>query len=262
MQLGCCVPIEKYELAAALGYDYAELPAWEVQLLEPRQLEALLERMEKTRLPVPRLNAYCGGVPAIVGEGVNDESTRAYARSLMKKAAALGVATIGIGAPSARVLPSGFDPHEADRQCERFLRITAEEAAPYHITLLLESIHSGACSYINRLSQAADMVRRVNLPQVRLMADLYHMDVQGEPFALLAPYAQDIRHVHVSTAGEGLARGLYGAKDAAACAEAFRAIQSIGYDGTVSIEPDASALSEESMKTALEIMRRSCRQTG
>lgn len=262
MQLGCCVPIEKYELAAALGYDYAELPAWEVQRLEPWQLEALLEKKERTGLPIPRLNAYCGAAPAIVGERVDDEKTRAYARVLMKKAAALGVATIGIGAPPARMLPPGFDPGRAGRQCERFLRITAEEAAPYRIQLLLESIHSGACNYLNRLTQAADMVRRVNLPLVGLMADLYHMDIQGEPLALLEQYAPDIRHIHVSTAEGPLARGLYAAKDEAACMRAFRAIRSAGYDGTVSIEPDAPALGEASMKTALEIMRRSCRQTG
>ena len=262
MQLGCCVPIENYELAAVLGYDFAELPAWEVQALEPRQLDALLEKTGKTRLPIPRLNAYCTGTPAIVGDRVDDEKTRAYARSLMEKAAALGVETIGVGAPSARTLPSGFDLRQADCQCERFLRITAEEAAPYHITLLLEAVHSRACNYLNQLSQAADMMRRVNLPQVSLMADLYHMDVQGEPLETLARYAPDIRHVHVSTAEGELARGLYAEEDEAACVRAFGAIRSIGYDGTVSIEPDASALSEASMKTALELMRRACRQTG
>lgn len=53
-------------------------------------------------------------------------------------------------------------------------------------------------------------------------------------------------------------RGLYGAGDEDACFAAFRAIRAAGYSGTVSIEPDAGALTEERMKTALQADAPAC----
>ena len=168
--------------------------------------------------------------------------------------------TIGIGAPKARILPDGYDRALADSQCARFLRITAEEAAPYGITLLIEAVQKGMCNYLNTMADAQTMMRRIALPEVRLMADLYHMETQGEDWNTLRNYMADIRHVHVSTVGPGLTRGLYGLKDEIICAQAFRAIRAAGYSGTVSIEPDAAELNEQTMKTALEMMRRACKQ--
>ena len=260
MRIGCCVPTEKYELAVQVGYDYAEFPAWEIESLTQEQLDALLDKIRQLGVPSPRLNAYCRGVPAIVGDAFDEETTRAYARRLMKKAGALGVECIGIGAPPARVLPEGYDRALADKQCLQFLRITAQEAAPYGITLLLESLQSGVCNYINEMAQSLDMVKQVNMDNVKLMADLYHMETQGESWDILPQYTPWIGHMHVSTVGEGLARGLYGAGDEAACQKAFQAIARCGYDATVSIEPDASALNGPDMETALKMMRQACRQ--
>ena len=231
-----------------------------MQALDDAALRALLEKKTALGLPVLRLNAYCSGSPVIAGPGADDAATQSYARVLMRKAAALGVETIGIGAPKARILPDGYDRALADSQCARFLRITAEEAAPYGITLLIEAVQKGMCNYLNTMADAQTMMRRIALPEVRLMADLYHMETQGEDWNTLRNYMADIRHVHVRTVGPGLTRGLYGLKDEIICAQAFRAIRAAGYSGTVSIEPDAAELNEQTMKTALEMMRRACKQ--
>lgn len=74
-----------------------------------RALAVLLEQKAALGVPVLRLNAYSAGDPAIVGPAADDERTRTYASVLMKKAAALGVETIGVGAPKARTLPEGYD---------------------------------------------------------------------------------------------------------------------------------------------------------
>lgn len=258
MRIGCCVPVEGYEWAVEAGYDYVELPAWQVRSLDREQMDALLAKKAAAGVPILRLNAYSTGIPAIAGPQADDAATRAYARALMRRAAALGVETVGIGAPAARRLPQDYDRHLADRQCERFLRITAAEAAPYGIEILLEAVRSGMCNYMNDLNEAAAMVKRVALPQVRLMADLYHMEAQGEDWASIRDWLADIRHVHVSTAGEGMTRGLYGAEDGPACLRAFRAMKAAGYNGTVSIEPDVAQLNENAMKVALALMRQAC----
>lgn len=258
MQIGCCVPMDQYEAAVRAGYAYVEFPAWEVEALPPEALAAAAETLRRLGVPCLRLNAYCRGVPAIVGEGADAGQAASYAQRLMEKAAVLGAACVGVGAPPARRLPEGYDRDLADRQCEAFLRITAQAAAPYGIQVLVEAIQQGMCSYMNRTEEALDMVRRVDLENVGLVVDLYHMETQGEDWSALGRYLPWTRHLHVSTVGEGLRRGLYGPGDEALCARTFRAILDSGYDGTVSLEPDAAELTPAALETALRIMRRSC----
>ncbi len=50
--------------------------------------------------------------------------------------------------------------------------------------------------------------------------------------------------------------GLFGAATAEECEESFAAIKNAGYDGTVSIEPDAAAVTPESLSACLDLMRR------
>lgn len=258
MRIGCCVPVEWYEQTVEAGYDYVEFPAWQIESLTQEALEGLKTKIHQMGVPCIRLNAYCKGVPKIVGDGYDEEQVREYAESLMKKAGELGVECIGIGAPPARQLSENYDVKKADVQCERFLRITAKEASAWGITLLLEALQKGVCNYLNEMAPALEMVRRVDLPNVRLMADLYHMETQGESWDTLPAYIDWIGHVHVSTVGEGLKRGLYEEKDRRACEDAFRAIARCGYNGTVSIEPDAAQLNGNAMKAALALMRQAC----
>lgn len=262
MQIGCCAPIEKYAQIVSDGYDYVEFPAWEVASLTEAQLQAVIQSIEEKGVPCLRLNAYCKGTPAIVGEGYSRESALRYAENLMEKAARLHVRCVGIGAPSARNIPEGFDRALADKQCEEFLRTTAEVAAGYGIQILVEAVQRGMCNYMNRTEEALRMAETLDMDNVGLVVDLYHMQTENEDWDTLGTYVPRMRHMHVSTVGAGLARGLYGPEDAAECERTFRAIAESGYRGTVSIEPDAPALTPEATQTALQLMREACRRCG
>ena len=260
MQIGCCVPIEKDELIAGVGFDYVEFPAWQVAELTDEQVRQVSERIGRTGVPCRGLNAYCKGRPAIVGDGFDPAETEAYAERLMANAQALGVSRVGIGAPPARRLPEGYDPALADSQCEQFLRITARVAAEHGIDILLEAIQHGMCNYMNGTGQALAMVQKLALDNLRLVVDLYHMETEGEDWKDLAVYVPWTLHMHVSTVGQGLARGMYRPGDEEYCGRTFRAIAASGYDGTVSVEPDASALTAEDAGIALDLMRRAWSQ--
>ena len=262
MQIGCCTPTEKYAQIVSAGYDYVEFPAWEIASLTETQLQTVLRNIEEKGVPCLRLNAYCRGTPAIVGNGYSREETLRYAENLMKKAAQLHVQCVGVGAPSARNIPEGFDRSLADRQCEEFLRTTAEVAAEYGIHILVEAVQRGMCNYMNRTEKALRMAETLHMDNVGLVVDLYHMQTEQEDWDTLRSYIPWTRHMHVSTVGAGLARGLYGPADEAECERTFRAIAKSGYNGTVSIEPDASALTPEAVQTALKLMREACCRSG
>lgn len=255
MQIGCCVPVAQYEQAARAGYDYVEFPGWEIASLHCDEVAALAEKTRALGVPCLRLNAYCKGLPAIVGQYVDREKTRIYAEELMKKAALLDVACVGVGAPAARMLPAGFDLAEADRQCEEFFRITGTAAAAYGLDVLVEAVPYQMCSYLNTAEQALELVQHLAMDHVWMVVDLYNMEMQGESWDTVAHYLPWTRHIHISTRGEGIARCAYRRGDEGSCLRAFRTIVNAGYDGTVSLEADASELVHDAGKKALEIMR-------
>ena len=258
MRIGCCVPAAYYAQAVKDGLDYVELPAWEIASMPEASLRELSGRIAASGVPCARLNAYCTGTPAIVGPAFEPEAVRSYAERLFPRAAALGVHCVGVGAPPARLLPEGYDVALADHQCREFLRITAEVAFAYGIDVLLEALQSGVCNYINHTEQALEMVQALAMENVALVVDLYHMETQGESWTTLRRYIPRTRHMHVSTVGPGLRRGLYRPGDEAICARAFTAIAESGYTGTVSMEPDPQELTPGSVQTALEMIRRTC----
>lgn len=258
MQIGCCVPTALYEQAVSEGYDYVEFSGWEIAEMSVEAVAALGEKLRKTGVPCLRFNAYCKSSPAIVGPNSEESVTRRYAEDLMKKASMLGVRGIGVGSPAARQLPDGYDRGLADRQCEQFFRVTAEAAAPYGITVLVEAVPYKMCNYMNELSQAADLVRRLHTDNIRMIVDLFNMELNGESWQDVAQQIPLAGHVHMSTTGEGIARCAYGRGDEEACLQAFQTIVNAGYDGTVSLEADASELVGGAGKLSLDIMRSSC----
>lgn len=258
MLLGCCAPAEKYAEAAAAGYDYIELPGFQLAAMKESQIDALAEEIERSDVPALRLNAYCSGSPAICGPAFDAAEAREYARRLAGRAARLGIETLGIGAPAARRLPYGFDRGLADKQCREFLTVTCEEAAEYGMDVLFEALEPGCCNFINDTAAAAAMVEELGIPNLHLVLDLYHMKNNGESWDDVPRYAGIFTHAHLSTTLEGGRRGLYlpaSAEDAQECRAAFEVLRAAGYNGTVSIEPDASRLTPESEAECLALMR-------
>ncbi len=254
MLIGCCGPVEKYQQIANDGYDYFEALGWQIFDLGLDDFMDFVALTEKTGLPVKRISSYCGASPAIIGPRFDASAVKAYARAMCVRAQMLGVEQIGIGSPKARQLPEAFSKETADKQCAEFLSITASEAADYGIGVMLEGVHPGYCNYLNDTAECYEMVKRIGLPNLHLILDLYNMKRNGESWDDIPKYADELRSMHISTDLGGLSRGVYLASDEAEVKETMEAIKKSGYDGCVSIEPEPTRVDDT--KTALELIRK------
>jgi hydroxypyruvate isomerase len=95
----------------------------------------------------------------------------------------------------------GVTPSEQDTLAEQNLRLAARAAAEIGAVVLVEPI-SGAPRY--PLRTAADVLAvldRVGEPNVRLLADLYHLTVNGDDLdAVIAAHTGRIGHVQIADA--------------------------------------------------------------
>ncbi len=253
MDLGVCGGWERAEAAKAAGFDFLEGTVGGV--LAPGQPEAVFAearaRLRDLPLPMPAVNCFLPKHYPVVGPSVNVEALDTYVRTVFGRAREAGIGIIVFGSGGARRVAEGFDPAEARRQFTAFAARVAPWAAEAGVTLALEPLNRKECNLLNSVSDGAAIVREVNHPGFRLLADAYHMMMDGEPWSAVEDNADLIVHAHVATVP---GRRTPGAEPCDQLAGFFAALRDQGYEGRVSfegkVEDEAGELPE-----ALRLMR-------
>ncbi len=109
----------------------------------------------------------------------------------------------------------------------------AEYAGRHNTTIILKPVKRKEASWINNVSQAADICRTVNLKGLRCMGDLWHMYGQeiSDKYDILSG-GEYLNHIHIASRKTRLMPGEDGLNDN--YTEAFRALKKISFTGFIS----------------------------
>jgi sugar phosphate isomerase/epimerase len=119
------------------------------------------------------------------------------------------------------------------------------------VLVLFEPLNRYEDHMVNTLTQGAELCRATGLPSVRLMADLFHMNIEEADLAVaLREAGEMVAHVHLADSSR-LEPGT-GHTDFAA---AFRALADIGFDGWGAIECRLSREPDAALRNAHEALR-------
>ncbi|MDO4272181.1 MAG: sugar phosphate isomerase/epimerase family protein [Eubacteriales bacterium] len=210
------------------GYDAIELSA------EPLQdLEKIRCILEKYSLPCSSL---CGIFPKERDLSSSDEEIRRnainYLKASIDMAAYLGCKTL-ITVPSAVGLHAPAESMERawDNSC-RSLREAADYADKRGIFLAIEAINRFETFLINDIASAKTFLEEINHPQVKLMIDLFHMNIEErnveKAVNMAAPY---LIHVHLAdNTREPVGMGQID------LLHIYRLLQKISYNGYLTME--------------------------
>jgi sugar phosphate isomerase/epimerase len=183
-------------------------------------------------LPILAANCYLPGHLKCTGPSVDLDKLLVYARVVMARAERLGVSTIVFGSGGSRQLPEGVSRLAGVEQLARVAAAMAPIAAQHGVTLVIEPLNSQECNFINALQEGAEIVAQVDHPNVRLLADIYHMRRDGEAAGELARFGKLLHHVHLAEVEKRTAPGVAG-DDFRPC---LRALKRAGYAGDLSLE--------------------------
>jgi len=115
---------------------------------------------------------------------------------------------------------------------QQVLREVGQYAAQSHLKLALEPLNRFEMYLVNTVGDGARFCRELNLPNVGLLADTHHSNIEEErPATAWAAVAPHIFHVHLSENH----RGIPGSGHAIGM-EMFRMLRSVNYDGWLTIE--------------------------
>jgi hypothetical protein len=200
IQLGCCVSDEaQLAVVERTTADYTEPPVASV-VMAPA-FEQLGPRLRASSCPPRAANVFLPGDLAVVGPAVDQPRVEAYVREAMARLAGLGVRVLVFGSGKARSIPDGFDRARALDQLETFTRLAAAAAVDHGVTLVIEPLRRAESNVFNSVREAAAFVRERGLTEARVLADLYHMQEEGEDLGALDDAADLLSHTHVADSG-------------------------------------------------------------
>lgn len=252
MKFGVCGDPEMGRIAKAVGFDYFE---WSVGgLLHPQEDEEVfrqaLTAAQAVGLPCPVVNVFIPGTFKITGPGVDRVALQNYVTTALHRAEIAKVEQIVFGSGAARNILEGFDRQEAWDQLVDFCTWLASAAEQHGVVIAVEPLNVSESNIINTVEEGARLVRQVNHPHLRLLADGYHWAKDQNTVAGIVENGDLLVHTHVATV-----EGRRPPHPGDPCQEFFTALRQAGYDGRVSIEGKIDS-PEIELPIALEIMRR------
>ena len=134
-------------------------------------------------------------------------------------------------------------PQEAENLFIEMARDLCLYAAPKDVALILEPVNRYEIDFINSVEEGVELMRKVDMPNMKLMPDVFHMNIEDRTIrGELAKYIDYVAYIHLADSNR-LAPGR-GHTD---FEDIFAGLKEAGYDGWVSVEilpkpdPDTAA---------------------
>lgn len=238
MKFGCCTTYKNYKTVERIGYDYIELNGYSLASASEKEFMSFQQEAKEGKLPCLAVNAYCGDNLAMSGPLFDLKAAKAYAELLCARAKAVGVKSIGLGAPLARKMSPGYDRKQAEQEVIQFIQATAEIAMKYNMLLLIEAVNQCMCDFACTTKEALSIVQKLDMPNLFLVLDFYHMQVMQEDLMDIGHLMPYVKHLHISGNGPNHERYYMGMEDLDFLRKLVARIQGFGYNGTFSMEAD------------------------
>jgi sugar phosphate isomerase/epimerase len=192
-----------------------------------------LEILAASPLPVLACNGFIRP-PHLrcVGADANHDAVLQWADVAFRRLKQAGGRIIVFGSAGSRALRDGWSRKEADQQFVALLKRMGPLAEKQGIIVAVEQLQASECNYINRIGEAAGLIRQAGHPNIRVLADFFHMASMGDGPAELREAMDVVTHVEIAEKGGRTFPGVAGDD----FRPLFRVLRAAGYQGAVSIE--------------------------
>ena len=242
------------ESASALGFDAIEMFPPSADALDRDELRALLA---KHKLAVAAVGSGGGWILKKLTLTHSDAAVRGEAirfiKSIIELAAEFRAPAI-VGSMQGRA-EGGVTRDQALALLGGALDELGEYAAQFGLPFLYEPLNRFETNLFNRIGDAAAWLRTLRTKNVRILADLFHMNIEEADLAAAIHEAGDlIGHVHFADSNRRAVG--FGHTDVRAV---YAALDKIGYDGFLSAEvlplPDPQTAAAETMRSFKKLIR-------
>ena len=251
MRYGICTGPENLGLLEKLGYDYIEMSVTATMKLTEEEQEAYRRQLKESSVKCEVFNILFPKTMELLGGSVSEEALRAYLHKAMALIQSFGADTVVFGSGKCRNCPETMALRDAYQKLIEVYRITGAVAAEYGITVVIEPLSRKETNLINTLSEGAMLESDVKLPNVRLLADFFHVMANHDSIESIKTI-KHFGHFHIAAehgrkypvSEEGEEYGAF-----------MNALKAIGYDGRLSIEGKTEDMEQDAGK-ALALLKK------
>lgn len=251
MKFGMCTTPQEAARLSPGTLDYLEMNLSQIAAMTAQELADTKQLLGRISLSAEVANCFFPAEISLCGENYRPEKVAEYTKRALEKAALLGIHTCVLGSGNSRRVREEYRAQEL-QQLEEAIRVVGTVAAEYHTLVVLEPLNRGETNTINTVEEGAALCCRINLPQVRLLADYYHVACEGEPLSLYGQYADLLSHLHFANPKT---RQYPLPGDGCDYAPAVREIKNSGYTGRISIEGNCPGGFVSSAEACLDYVR-------
>ncbi len=244
--------VERFKAAKKYGFEGVEV--WGSRLWERE--EELTQAMEKSGLPISSICAGYEGCFLDSDKAQRDKAIETYKQiqEVSAKLKTSGVIMVPIfGGPRLPDLSPYKDVITLENELlTQILDILVKHAEKVEGNILLEPLNRYETHLVNSLEQGIEFCRRVKSPNLRIMADFFHMSIEEtditQSLTLAGKY---IAHVHLADSNRTLPG--HGHTD---FKTAFAALKKIGYDKFMALECRVVGKAEVSLPECVKNLRK------
>jgi sugar phosphate isomerase/epimerase len=232
--IGVCTSMTNAALLRSHGFDYIEEGVQRFLVpLEPESVfQEKLQASKACGLEISACNSFLPGKLKCVGPDARYTDILRYAETAFRRARSAGVKIIVFGSGSSRRIPEGFSKDEAGAQFVSLLKKMGPIAQEFGIIIAIEPLRRAETNFIHTVTEGLDIVKRINHPHIRLLADFYHMMQEEEGSEAILNAGEFLHHCHIAEKEKRTPPGTQGDD----FRPYLRALKQIGYDGGISIE--------------------------
>ncbi|QNF35121.1 TIM barrel protein [Adhaeribacter swui] len=242
-ELGLVESIEQDSLAYAAGFHLLGETVGKMlsPTLSEEQFQENLQKIKKARTKIYLCNVLFPGSLKIAGPEVDEAKVLAHVDQVFARAKKANIPVIVLGSGGSRRLPDGYSNELAKEKFIPLCRQMALLAKKHNVTIAIESLNSTETNFLNTVQETAEIVKKVNHPNFRLNADIYHMLKENEPPQHIIDAGKIIVHVEIAEKEKRTVPGVVG--------EDFRpylqALKKIKYQGPIVVEAKVNDAAKE-----------------
>ncbi len=252
IRFGVCTTFDKIPTLIDAGYDYIEFGFGNLVKMSEEDFEQAKATVEKYKFYAESYNGFFPVDIRLTGPDVDYDIIAEHTEKGMKRAAALGGKVTVIGSGRSRNIPDGFDFDEGYNQFAKVLSIAGDIAAKYGIMVVVEPLNTGETNLINTVAQGIEICKKVGKPNVKSLADFYHIYRSGETLDAIRNNDGMLGHLHLARANDD--RAMPYEEDIPKVEEWAAAVKESGYEGRLSLEGGYRPEFEECMHRTRKII--------
>lgn len=256
MRVGGFGRIADYDSIRRAGFDYAELDLPELEELPEKEFCGFCDKVHDAGFPV-LIGARALPItePWFFTDSFCAGDYSGYLKRACRRAKRTGIKKIIFGNGQARLLTENNSVKKEGRFLD-FMRMFADTAGCCDLEIILEPLGPKYSNYINTLSEAVQIIRKVNMPNFFTMADLRHMYGAKEPFADIVAYVDYVHHIHMDYPVTFPARLFPRVEDRFDYTGFLDAIEKSGYQDTLTIEADVPTDWNKAYGDAVNVLKK------